>query len=119
MKLLALAAALLLAACGSAAPEPVTSGPRLAAAKAVTFRDSAAPGRQAEFSADGRWLVTAGAGGAVVIRSIPDLKAVRRFEHSGGATSFVLAPDRTWLATAGYDGVVRTWEVATGRRLRD
>ncbi|MFL6845319.1 MAG: WD40 repeat domain-containing protein [Allosphingosinicella sp.] len=119
LALVALAAGILLyLASGSPAPVPVTTGPRLAAVKAASFRDSPAPARQAEFSADGRWLVTASVSGAVAIRALPDLKPVRRFEHPGGATSFVLAPDRSWLATAGYDGVIRIWDVASGRPLR-
>jgi WD40 repeat protein len=35
----------------------------------------------------------------------------------GIITALAVAPDGTWLATGGRDGVVRLWEVATGRPL--
>lgn len=117
MRILALAFALLAAACGSNSPEPVTTGPLLRAGKAASFRDAQAPGRQAAFSRDGRWLATASAGGAVVLRRMPDLKVARRLEHIGGATALAFAPGGTALATAGYDGTVRLWDLATGRTL--
>jgi WD40 repeat protein len=123
--LIALALLLLAAAVaayllsGGPVPEPVTAGPRLVAARAVSFRASAAPARQAEFSSDGRWLINTSVDGTVLIHSIPDLRLVRRFEHRGGATSLALAPDKSWLATAGYDGAVRLWDVASGRLRRE
>jgi WD40 repeat protein len=117
MSRIALAAAILLAACGSA-PEPVRTGPRLHAEPAATFRDSKAPGREAAFSPDGRWLATSSASGAVVLRSLPDLKVARRLQHSGGAAAVAFAPDGRRLATSGYDGLVRLWDLRTGRLER-
>lgn len=117
MKRLAVLAALLLAACGSA-PQPVQTGPLLSAEPAARFRDSESPGRQAGFSRDGRLLATSSASGLVVLRRISDLKVVRRIEHPGGATVLAFAPDGLTLATSGYDGAVRLWDIATGRPLR-
>jgi WD40 repeat protein len=118
MKPFVLAAALLLAACGGGSPEPVATGPRLQAEKAAGFRDSSAPGREAAFSPDGRWLATSSASGAVVLRRMPGLEVVRRLEHRGGATALAFSPDGKSLATAGYDGLVRLWDVGTGRPIR-
>jgi WD40 repeat protein len=114
----ALAAVLLLAACGSGSPQPVADGSRLQATKAASFRDVDSPGREAAFSQDGRWLATSSASGLVVLRHMPDLKVVRRLEHPGGATVLAFAPGGGALAAAGYDGAVRLWDVATGRPLR-
>ncbi|HEX8239009.1 MAG TPA: WD40 repeat domain-containing protein [Allosphingosinicella sp.] len=117
MKRLAFLAALLLAACGSA-PQPVATGPLLKARLAARFRDSDAPGRGAAFSPDGRLLATSSASGLVVLRRMPGLGIVRRLDHPGGATALAFAPGGAWLATSGYDGTVRLWDVATGRALR-
>jgi WD40 repeat protein len=114
MKRAALAAALLLAACGSA-PQPVATGPRLRAEKAAAFREADSPGREAAFSRDGRMLATSSASGLIVLRAMPDLKIVRRLHHPGGATTLGFAPDGLRLATSGYDGAIRLWDIATGR----
>ncbi|HET9639978.1 MAG TPA: WD40 repeat domain-containing protein [Allosphingosinicella sp.] len=117
MKRFSLLFAITLAACGSA-PEPVTTGPRLLAQLAARFRDSDAPGRGADFSPDGNMLATSSASGLVVLRHLPDLKIVRRLDHPGGATAIAFAPGGEWLATSGYDGAVRLWDIAGGRPLR-
>lgn len=117
MRPLILAAAFALAACGSA-PQPVTTGPRLHAEAAARFRDSEAPGREAGFSSDGRWLATSSASGQIVLRRMPDLKIVRRIHHPDGATTLAFAPGGRWLATSGYDGAVRLWDIASGRLVR-
>ncbi len=116
MKRLAFLALCLLAACGDA-PEPTVTGPRLHAEPAASFRDDKAPAREAAFSADGRILATTSASGLVVLRHMPDLKVLRRLHHPGGATTIAFAPDGKRLATSGYDGAVRLWDAATGRRI--
>jgi len=117
MKRLIIAAALLAAACAGA-PEPVTTGPRLRAQRAASFRDVQSPGREVAFSPDGRWLATSSASGLVMLRTMPGLEVVRRLEHPGGAAVLAFAPDNRTLATAGYDGAVRLWDLATGRLVR-
>ncbi len=117
MKRLAVAAAVLISACGSQV-EPVATGPRLHAAPAARFRDSGEPARQAEFSPDGRRLATSSASGAVAVRRLPGLDVVRRLHHQGGAAALAFAPDGRILATSGYDGAVRLWDLASGRLIR-
>jgi WD40 repeat protein len=117
VKRLAVLAAILLAACGSA-PQPVAAGPRLQAERAAAFRDDQSPGREAAFSADGRLLATTSASGLVVLRRMPDLKVIRRLHHPEGVTTIDFAPDGRLLATSGYNGAILLWEVATGRLVR-
>jgi WD40 repeat protein len=101
------------------APMATHEGPLLAAHRVATFRDAPAPSpaREAVFSADGRWLATTSAAGPVVLRRLPDLAVARRLTHEGGATAAAFAPDSRRLASAGYDGTIRIWDVATGRAL--
>ena len=51
---------------------------------------------------------------------LPDLPdpALRRAlsGHGRGVTAVAIAPDGTWLASAGLDGAVRIWDPATGRQ---
>ena len=79
------------------------------------------PGRQAIFSPDGKLLAASNAAGDLVIRRTSDWKMVRRLQHPGGATSMAITPDSRSLISAGYDGRVRVWNLATRqapRRLR-
>ncbi|HEU0133441.1 MAG TPA: WD40 repeat domain-containing protein, partial [Allosphingosinicella sp.] len=82
------------------------------------FSDSEAPAREAVFSGDGRLLATSSASGRLTLRSLPDLKLVRRLDHPGGAAAVDFAPGDKILASSGYDGAVRLWNVATGRLVR-
>jgi WD40 repeat protein len=115
----ALAAALVLcflipSGCGSG-EAIVTSGPRTSGSLAAEWPTAAAP-RQAEFSRDGRFLAVSDASGAITIRETARWQPVARFEHQGGATSLAFSRDGTTLFTAGYDGVVRKWDVPSGRQ---
>ena len=101
---------LLVAGCGSSAPTPVSTGPRLKASLAATW-PTAAPARQAAFSRDGRLVALADASGAITIRGTANWKSVGQLQHPGGATSLAFGADGTRLFSGGYDGTVREWDL--------
>ena len=108
---------LLVAGCEREAPL-AASGPRLEARQALVFSDAPQPAREARFSADGQWLASSNADGTIGIRHVPDWKPLRRLRHPGGATALLFTRDARRIVTAGYDGKVRIWDVATGSLLR-
>lgn len=117
---LAMAVAAALPACADNDPPPrATSGPLLRADLASRFSDGNAPSRQALFSRDGELLATANAGGTVTLRRVADGRIVRSFNHPDGATSVGFDPAGKWIITGGYDGVLRQWDVETGRLIRE
>lgn len=78
------------------------------------------------FSPDGSMLVSAGGipglKGVAILWNVASGAEVRRFgEGSHRDTLFdaELSPDGSLLATAGYDKVIRLWEVSTGKFVRD
>lgn len=49
----------------------------------------------------------------------PEVKLVREFEkHGKGVNSVAFSPDGKRLASVGSDGMIRVWDVATGRELQ-
>ena len=81
-------------------------------------------------SMDGRWVVISsgipGVGGSVLVVEASSLRGaqgeprvIRSLEgHSDIIYSSVLSPDGTILATAGYDRVIRLWNMENGALLR-
>ncbi|HEY7809601.1 MAG TPA: WD40 repeat domain-containing protein [Allosphingosinicella sp.] len=113
-----LAAALLLVGCGGSGTEtPAPNGPRLEAERAATW-PSEGPGRQAAFSRDGALLATTSATGRVTVRRTTDWRITSRFTPPDGTTSAAFAADGKRLYTAGYDGIVRGWDLASGRQAQ-
>jgi hypothetical protein len=124
--------AILLAACGSG-PEPVSTGPMLRAEPAARFRDSAAPGREAAFSPDGRWLANGGrargglgtlwhgltgaggAGEAVRLWRVADGALVQILEGPEDVMHVGFSPDGRWLVTSADNGAVTLWRLRLGR----
>jgi hypothetical protein len=78
------------------------------------------------FSPDGTQLVSAGGipglKGVATLWDVATGAEVKRFgegAHRDTLFDAELSPDATLLATAGYDKVIRLWEVATGKFVRD
>jgi WD40 repeat protein len=118
--LLAAAAALLVAggvAYGLDVAEPTLarSEPSVRAELERTISLGDAPAREPRFSRDGRLLALTSAAGPVLVMRTSDWRTVHRFEHPGGATSAVFTPDGRRLLTSGYDGMVRAFDLATGK----
>jgi len=76
------------------------------------------PARQALFSPDGEVLATSSASGAIVIRRTSDWRPVRTLRQQGGTASLAFTADGRHLLAGGYDGVVRSWDIANGREGR-
>lgn len=75
------------------------------------------------FSEDGEWLV-AGAGepglfGEARIWKVADRSLVNMVQgHKDSVYAVRLSPDRSRLATGGYDGLILLWDTATGKLLK-
>ena len=73
----------------------------------------------AALSADGRRLLTAGAGTALLWDSETG-RPLRRFGQPGEfLAGAMLTPDEKGVLTAGGDGAARLWDAATGKLLRE
>jgi WD40 repeat protein len=95
-------------------PEIAQSGRRVEAQLEHVIALGDSPAREPRFSRDGRFLALTNAAGSIHVVRTSDWKPVRRFEHPGGATSAVFTPDGGTLFTSGYDGMVRSFDLATG-----
>lgn len=65
----------------------------------------------AQFSSDGRWLVTLG-GTANLWRLGKPLTNRELLGHAGQVTALDISPDSRWLATADDRGKVRLWDIS-------
>lgn len=95
-------------------PSLESSGPRLNATLVKQWDNDGSPARQAAFSQDGRMLAISDAAGNIRVMRISDWRIIRRLGVPGGATSLTFSPDGAELFTAGYDGVVRSWQMSAG-----
>ena len=111
------ALSLVLAACGSSQPVPVTSGPRLEAGIAASW-PAAAPARQAVFSRDGKLLATSDASGLITVRDTHGWNVIQQLRHPDGATSLAFSRDGAHLFSGGYDATVREWDLAARKQVR-
>lgn len=100
-----------------AEPPLAMLGPRLTAKLERTWSMGQGPGRQALFNPDGALLATADATGEVVVQRTSDWKVAARLHHDRGATSVAFGPSNQ-LLTAGYDGLVRTWDLGNSRESK-
>jgi WD40 repeat protein len=65
-------------------------------------------------SPDGTRAATAGADGAIVVRTLGDDDAVTMTGHEGPVWAMAFTPDGASLVSGGNDGTVRVWDTATG-----
>jgi WD40 repeat protein len=109
--------ALIFAGGCSSQPEIASQGPHLSARLEKSWPLGDGPGRQALFSPDSAMLAMAGANGDIFVRRTSDWKLLTRLHHDNGATAVAFAPGGE-LLTAGYDGLVRSWDMHSGRELK-
>ena len=96
-------------------PDIAGSGPRVDAQLEHVIGLGDSPAREPRFSRDGRFLALTNTAGAVHVLRTSDWKPIRRLNHPGGATSAVFTPDGRGLFSSGYDGMVRSFDLATGK----
>lgn len=62
------------------------------------------------FSSDGRWLVSAGAGGSAKLWCLSRGDVLRLGEHQAGVSTVAFHPEGEFMATAGKDQQVLLWD---------
>jgi WD40 repeat protein/ankyrin repeat protein len=84
----------------------------------VIFQDGHGQTGMLAFTADGRYLASAGDDPSVRLWDVSSGLLVRKFsEHADSVNGIAFSPDDQRLATAGADRHVRVFEVSTGRKL--
>jgi len=72
-------------------------------------------------SSDGRFAVSADAGGMIFLWEVSTGREIRSFKkHRDGVTALAISPDSQWLISGGTggDSALRIWELASGKQLR-
>ncbi len=88
---------------------------RMCHADLVTFRGHRRLVYSAEFSPDGKQVVSCGGDGTVRVWDAATGQEVRRLKgHASVVQRVVFSPDGRRLASAGSDGRIQLWDVATG-----
>jgi WD40 repeat protein len=76
--------------------------------------------RALTFSADGKFLISAGDDKSILVWDVDTGKFVRRLE---GSTEWVMclatSPDGKQIAASGFDRTIRIWDLSTGTKVKD
>jgi WD40 repeat protein/tRNA A-37 threonylcarbamoyl transferase component Bud32 len=78
--------------------------------------------RHLAFSADGKWLASAGmeaqeSGSVRIWDAVTGAEILALRGHVGSVNQVAFSPDRRRLATASADGTVKLWDTATGQEI--
>src|SRR5215213_8116875 len=83
------------------------------------LRDHGAKVASAEFSRDGKFIVTRTIGNTVRLWDTGSKRVIKDLNEKGSANSATFSPDGKLLATAGADGIVRIWDGGNGTLVRE
>jgi WD40 repeat protein len=87
----------------------------LSTGKVLLALPEAAGNWPALYTPDGRWLLTAGAGGAIDVREADTGKRIRSLtEHRSAVVGLAISRDGRSLASASTDGALLLWDLAKG-----
>jgi len=82
------------------------------------FKGHTGPVHCAVFSADEKYVYSAGADRSILIWDVSDNKLLRTFEgHRAEITSLLLSPDAKMLISHSVDGVTKFWDINTGKEF--
>jgi WD40 repeat protein len=83
------------------------------------LREHGAKVASAEFSHDGKFIVTRTMDNKVRLWDAGSKKIVKELSENNGSNSATFSPDGKLIATGGTDGVVRLWDGASGAPVRE
>jgi WD40 repeat protein len=84
------------------------------------FAKTLSPGMSAEFSPDGKLMVTAHYEGYIRFWDVANGEMLVAFPaHMGSVWCVVFSPDGKNIASCGYDGVIKIWDIETTEYARD
>ncbi len=82
--------------------------------------DHRGPVKQALYSTDGKWLVTAGADGQMIWRDAATRRTTQAVKaHDTEISRMVLSADGQQLISGDWNGVFRVWDMATRKSQRE
>lgn len=83
----------------------------------ITLSDVQSPVQSIAVSADGRWIALGGGRSNIALLDARTLEVIGRPPAGNGTRSVIFSPDSAAVVSAGYDGIIRAWEIASQRDL--